>query len=71
MLKYYFYFMNWLKREEGQDLIEYALLTFLIALAAVVALTALGTNIGTVFTSISTKLTTASGGTGGGGFPWP
>lgn len=41
---------------EGQDLIEYALLAALIALAAVVAMTNLGTAINTKFTNISTSL---------------
>jgi pilus assembly protein Flp/PilA len=42
--------------EDGQDLIEYALLAALIALAAVVAMQATGTSINSVFNSISGKL---------------
>jgi pilus assembly protein Flp/PilA len=42
--------------EDGQDLIEYALLAALIALAAVVAMQATGTSINGVFNSISGKL---------------
>jgi pilus assembly protein Flp/PilA len=43
-------------REEGQDLVEYALLVSLIALAAVVSSKALGTGISTIFTNISTSI---------------
>jgi pilus assembly protein Flp/PilA len=44
--------------ESGQDLIEYALVVALIALAATVSMKAVATSIGAAFTSISTKLTT-------------
>ena len=54
---------TWLKRlvreDEGQDLIEYALLAALIALGAVVAMQATGTSINNVFTSIKDQLTNA------------
>ena len=39
--------------ESGQDLIEYALVASLIALAAVVAMTSVGTKIQSIYTSIS------------------
>jgi Flp pilus assembly pilin Flp len=42
--------------EAGQDLLEYALLTALIALAAVVAVQAAGVSVSGVFTSISTAI---------------
>jgi pilus assembly protein Flp/PilA len=45
--------------DEGQDLIEYALLAALVALAATVAMTSLGKGISTVFTSVTTQLTGA------------
>ena len=41
---------------EGQDLIEYALLAALIALAAIVAMQNLGTAINSKFTSVSASL---------------
>jgi pilus assembly protein Flp/PilA len=44
--------------ESGQDLVEYALVVALIALAATVSMKALATEIGTAFTSVGTKLTT-------------
>jgi pilus assembly protein Flp/PilA len=47
-----------LKDESGQDLVEYALVLALIALAATVSMKALATTIGTAFTSVGTKLTT-------------
>ena len=42
--------------EEGQDLIEYALLVVLIAIVVVAALTALGPIISGVFDNIATEL---------------
>jgi len=42
------------KQEEGQDLIEYALLVALIALVAVLAFPALGAAIHTVFVTATT-----------------
>ena len=47
-----------LMREEGQDLIEYALLVAMISLGAVTAMTTLAGDIKTVFTTIGTTLTT-------------
>jgi pilus assembly protein Flp/PilA len=44
--------------ESGQDLVEYLVVTALIALAATVSMKALATTIGTAFTSVGTKLTT-------------
>jgi pilus assembly protein Flp/PilA len=46
--------------EEGQDLIEYALLVALISLVCVVALTDAGKQVNNIFTSIKNKLTTAA-----------
>jgi pilus assembly protein Flp/PilA len=45
-----------LTQEDGQDLIEYALLAALIALAAVVAMKATGTSINGIFNSIQAQL---------------
>ena len=42
--------------EEGQDLLEYALLVALIALVAVVGITAAGQNVNTIFGNIANKL---------------
>jgi pilus assembly protein Flp/PilA len=46
--------------DEGQDLLEYALLVALIALVAIAAVTAAGGSVSTIFTSIAAKLTAAS-----------
>ena len=46
--------------EEGQDLIEYALLVALISLVCVVALTDAGKEVNNIFTAIKNKLTTAA-----------
>ena len=42
--------------EAGQDLLEYALLTALIALAAVIAVQAAGVSVSGIFNSISTAI---------------
>ena len=44
--------------QSGQDMVEYALVLGLIALAATVAMKGLATTIGAAFTSIGTKVTT-------------
>jgi len=44
--------------DEGQDLLEYALLVALIALVCVGAITLAGTNVQTIFTNIAGALTT-------------
>ena len=44
------------RNEEGQDLLEYALLVALIALVAVGAVTLAGTNVSTIFTRIANAI---------------
>jgi len=48
-------------REEGQDLVEYALVVALIAFASVVGMKSLATAINTAFTNIGTQMTTYTG----------
>ena len=48
-----------LSREEGQDLIEYALVVALIAFAAVGSMRTLAADINNAFGSIGTQLTSA------------
>jgi pilus assembly protein Flp/PilA len=48
------------RNEEGQDLIEYALLVALISLVCVLALTDAGTQVNNIFGKIKDKLTTAN-----------
>jgi pilus assembly protein Flp/PilA len=44
--------------QSGQDLIEYALVVSLIALAATVGMSSVATKIGAAFTAVGTKLST-------------
>ncbi len=47
---------RFVREEEGQDLIEYALLATLIALVAAVGAQALGTNLNTWYNNMATKV---------------
>jgi pilus assembly protein Flp/PilA len=49
---------NLLNREEGQDLIEYALVVALIAFAATAGMSTVANNINTAFGNIGNKITT-------------
>jgi pilus assembly protein Flp/PilA len=51
--------MGLIENEEGQDLIEYALVVALIAFAATAGMGTLANGINTAFTNIGTRLTTA------------
>jgi pilus assembly protein Flp/PilA len=48
------------RNEEGQDLLEYALLVALIALVAIAAVTSAGQSVSTIFTTIAGKLAAAA-----------
>jgi pilus assembly protein Flp/PilA len=48
-----------LRQEEGQDLLEYALLVALIALIAIGAVTAAGESVNSIFNEIATQLAAA------------
>jgi pilus assembly protein Flp/PilA len=50
-------FQSLLSQEEGQDLVEYALVVALIALGATVAMKSLGTEISAIFSAITASLT--------------
>jgi pilus assembly protein Flp/PilA len=50
---------TFVRDDEGQDLIEYALLVALISLVAVVAITQAGSAVNNIFASIAGKLTAA------------
>ena len=56
MLALYLHIVNLLKRQEGQDLAEYAILIALIALAVIVAVTLVGSNISGVFSRIGSQV---------------
>ena len=49
---------NLVAEQNGQDLIEYALVVALIAFAAAAGMTTVATKINAAFTNIGTKLTT-------------
>ena len=55
-------FLAMLKDDEGATLVEYGLVVSLIAVAAILAVTAVGTRIKGTFTNISEKLNTNQGG---------
>ena len=48
--------------DQGQDLIEYAILTGFIALVAVAAITSVGTAVNQVFVNIQSQLSAVPGG---------
>ena len=48
------------RNEDGQDLLEYALLVALIALVAVAAVGMAGSAVKTIFTNIATQLSSAA-----------
>jgi pilus assembly protein Flp/PilA len=52
---------SFVRNEEGQDLLEYALLVALIALVAVAAVTTAGKQVNAIFTAVASALTTAAG----------
>ena len=51
---------SFVRNEEGQDLLEYALLVALIALVAIAAVTAAGGSVQTIFQTIADKLAAAA-----------
>jgi pilus assembly protein Flp/PilA len=54
------FLLDFVRNEEGQDLIEYALLVALIALVCVAALTTAGSEVNSIFNKITGKLTDAA-----------
>jgi pilus assembly protein Flp/PilA len=58
LMNLYFTLQNMLREEEGQDLIEYALVVAIIALAATAGMNTVAADINQAFSNIGTKLTT-------------
>ncbi len=58
ILKLYIRMQNLLSQDEGQDLVEYAMVVALIALAATAGMGKLATSLNGAFTSLGTTLTT-------------
>ncbi len=56
MLQFVAFVQSFRRNEEGQDLLEYALLVALIALVAVGAVAAAGDSVETIFTNIADAL---------------
>ena len=54
------YVKSFVREEEGQDLLEYALLVALIALIAIGAVGAAGTSVQTIFQNIADQLGAAA-----------
>ena len=59
MLKLYVTMQNMIANEEGQDLVEYALVVALIAFGAIAGMSALSTELNVAFNSISSKIATS------------
>ena len=58
------FIVRFVREEEGQDLVEYAMLLAFIALLAIVGVRTLGSTVNTFFANVATSL---NSGTGGGG----
>ena len=57
-------FVKFVREEQGQDLIEYALLAGFISLVAVVAITNVGAGVNKVYENINTQVAAIPGGSG-------
>ena len=53
--------LQYLAQDEGQDLVEYALIVALIAFAATAGMSSLANSLNTAFSAIGTTLTTYTG----------
>ncbi|MGA2671594.1 MAG: Flp family type IVb pilin [Terracidiphilus sp.] len=60
LLKLYVKFQDLMSREEGQDLVEYALVVGLISIAAVTGLKGVASAVNNVITGITSTLNTAA-----------
>jgi Flp pilus assembly pilin Flp len=56
------FFVRLVRDEQGQDLIEYALLATFVALVAIVGAQALGTALNNWYDSVATKVNSAAAG---------
>ena len=61
LLKFYVKFQDLASREEGQDLVEYALVVALIAFGAAAGMKALASGINSAFSNVSSQLGAAIG----------
>jgi pilus assembly protein Flp/PilA len=58
-LKLYIMIQNLISQDEGQDLVEYALIVALLSLAAVAGMQSLATGINGAFSNVTSTLTSA------------
>lgn len=56
LLKYYLMLNNWLKSEEGQDVVEYAVLVIFIALIVLVGVGLFGQQMREIYNQIASKV---------------
>jgi pilus assembly protein Flp/PilA len=56
LLRLHIKFQDWASREEGQDLVEYALVVALIAFGATAGMKSLATGLNSAFKGVSTTL---------------
>ncbi len=56
--------VRFMREDQGQDLIEYALLAGFISLVAVLAITNVGTGVNAVYTNIDSQVKAIPAGTG-------
>ena len=56
------FFTRFVREEQGQDLIEYALLAGFISLVAVAAITSVGTGVNGVYANINAQVMSIPGG---------
>lgn len=61
MMSLYVKIRNFLNREEGQGMVEYAMIVGLVAVGVLALLTLLGGQIGDIFTSITNALKSITG----------
>lgn len=61
MLACYVKIRNWFDREEGQGMVEYAMIVGLVAVGVIALLTLLGTQVKEIFTGITTGLKAING----------
>jgi len=52
--------MRFVREEEGQDIIEYALLAAFISISGYAILSTIGTNVNTIYTKVGNATTSAS-----------
>jgi len=60
-LRIYFTIKNWLDREEGQDVVEYAVLVIFIAFVVLIGVTVFGNEMRDIYNLIADRVRTGLG----------